>query len=146
VAGVVSVINVRYCVVCGVEYLARRPSSRYCSDRCRQRAKRGGTARPGAAKLPPPVDTPLLAAVRRELEAAGRADSWLGRAALMLAWRLGDPACPSAAIAPLPKELRFTMAVALKDVIVGADPLDEIQRRRELKRRSRVSETSGQGS
>jgi hypothetical protein len=74
-AGVLIVINIRACDVCLVEYVAKRPSSRYCSDRCRQRAKRGGMARTGAVKLPPPVDTPLLAAVRRELETAGRADS-----------------------------------------------------------------------
>jgi hypothetical protein len=65
--------------------------------------------------------SPLTLVVTAQLEAADLVDSWLGRAALMLALRLGDPACPSAAIAPLSKELRATMAVALKDAIVGAD-------------------------
>jgi hypothetical protein len=53
---------------------------------------------------------------------------------LMLASGLGDPACPFAAVDPLSKELRATVAVALKDALPGVDPLDEIQRRRELKR------------
>jgi hypothetical protein len=52
----------------------------------------------------------------------------------MLASGLGDPACPFAAVDPLSKELRATVAVALKDALPGVDPLDEIQRRRELKR------------
>jgi hypothetical protein len=128
------VITVRVCDVCGVEHVARRPNSRYCGATCRQRARRAGMARAGVVRLPPPTDTPLLAAVQAELEAAGQADSWLGRAALMLALRLGDPACPTAAVAPLSKELTATMRVALKDVLVRADPLDELRRRRDGKR------------
>lgn len=112
-------INFRVCDVCGIEYLAKRPSSRYCSDRCRQRAKRAGMAgTPGAARLPSSTDTPLIRAVTAELESAGEVDSWLGRAALMLALRLGDPACPSSAVARLSKELQATMAAALKDVVI----------------------------
>ena len=133
-------ITIRVCDVCGIEYVAKRPSSRYCGATCRQRAKRAGMAGTlGAAKLPPPADTPLFRAVTAELEAAGKADSWLGRAALMLALRLGDPACPSASVASLSKALRMTMAIAMEDVLVGADPLDELRTRRDRKRVRRPS-------
>lgn len=32
----------RRCVMCATEFEAKRPSARYCTDRCRQRAKRAG--------------------------------------------------------------------------------------------------------
>jgi hypothetical protein len=90
-------------------------------------------AAPGRPPRPlPPIDTPLFRAVQAELEAAGRVDLWLGRAALMLALRLGDPACPSSAVARLSKELQATMAAALKDVVI-VDPLDELRVRRDRK-------------
>jgi len=38
----------RRCVMCATEFDAKRPSARYCSDRCRQRFKRAGAAVPPA--------------------------------------------------------------------------------------------------
>lgn len=45
----------RRCVMCMTEFEAKRPSARYCSDRCRQRYKRAGATVP--APEPEPTDT-----------------------------------------------------------------------------------------
>lgn len=56
----------RHCDVCRVEYEAKLPTSRYCSDRCRQRRHRGGPAsvigaRGGATAAPVSQLTPEAA-------------------------------------------------------------------------------------
>jgi hypothetical protein len=38
---------IRQCEICGKEYVAQRKTSRYCGDKCRQRAARGYNAGSG---------------------------------------------------------------------------------------------------
>jgi len=72
--------------------------------------------------------------VTRELEAAGRLDTWAGQVALELAYRVASPHETGAAVASLYKQFREAMAEALAGVAVAADPLDEIRARRDRKR------------
>jgi len=69
-------------------------------------------------------------AVRAELEAAGRADTYLGRAAAALAVRI-DESTAVMGFAALVKELRATMQAATEGVVVQADPIDELRERRD---------------
>jgi len=76
-------------------------------------------------------------AVRAELEAAGRVDTYLGRAALALAVRI-DESTAVMGFAALVKELRATMQAATEGVVVAADPIDELRARRD-----RIYEAAG---
>jgi len=77
---------------------------------------------------------PLTDAATRELEAADRLDTVLGQAALVLARRIESPMETGASIASMTKQLRETLADALKGAQQVADPLDEIRARRDSKR------------
>jgi len=134
----------RKCATCGKTYQATRPNSKYCKPGCRVRAHRS------PKKSPKPVDLslpellaglgsaktgwPLTDAAARELEAADRLDTVLGQAALVLARRIESPMETGASIASMTKQLRETMADALKGAQQVADPLDEIRARRDSKR------------
>src|SRR5687767_1508881 len=120
---------VRQCDVCSVEYLAKRRSSRFCSDRCRKRANRGAATLTGHAKVFE-LDTqpaPLVVAVKTELDQAGRLFSSIGCQAVLLAERLSAVSYDTgSSTAALSKELRVTIERALKDVVIEDDPLDEL--------------------
>ena len=75
----------------------------------------------------------MRAATLRELEAAGRADSSVGLAALGLAARIDTAADTGASMAALVREYRATMAEAVRGASVAASPLDELRRRRDAK-------------
>jgi hypothetical protein len=77
---------------------------------------------------------PLVAAAERELAAAGRMDTMLGQATLELARRISSPMESGASVASLMKQLRETMADALKGAAIAADPLDELRALRDAKR------------
>ena len=127
---------VRLCDICGASYMAKRATSKYCSSGCRVKAKRAGVSTP-VAVIAPVVgagDTGLTAAVRRELDDAGRVDSALGQAALELAYSVGAPMNTGASVASLVKQLRETLADALKGAESAADALDELRARRDHKR------------
>lgn len=103
---------VKKCAQCGKSYTAQRSTSRFCSSGCRAKKSKG---------VPPVTElhaVPRLAAggneraVRAELEACGRADSYLGVAALTLAARM-DGSEGTQNVAQLVKELRETMEKAL---------------------------------
>ena len=78
---------------CGTAFEARDKRAKYCSDRCRKRAQRGGQV----VDLPTePRETSrqcgeVEKATRKELESAGRLDTALGQACLTLARRLDWP-------------------------------------------------------
>jgi hypothetical protein len=58
--------------MCATEFEAKRPSARYCSDRCRQRAKRAGAAvSPPSPPTSDPADGKSGAAARAWLTAKG---------------------------------------------------------------------------
>jgi hypothetical protein len=125
----------RHCDVCSAEYLAKRRSSRFCSDRCRKRANRGAATLAGRAnvvELAPEEPSELVSAVRSELKAAGRLNSSLGQQAILLAARIGAPFDTGSSVAALHRELRSTMERALKDVVL-VDPLDELRAWRDRK-------------
>ena len=133
------------CARCGSDFETRRRSARWCSDRCRQagaRARKAG--KPETVKAPKPrkprtdpaveVDHGVTGAVIRELQAAGRADSSAGRAAIALARRVDDGAESSAGLAALTRELSARMLEALAEVESTGDSLDELRARREARR------------
>ncbi len=128
----------RECDVCGLQYVARRASSRFCGGTCQKRAER---ARAAAMRLratshddigAPPSQ--LVEAVSRELDEVGRLGSVAGQAALVLAERIAGRRETGAATAALARELSATMIWALGGVAKAADPLDEIRARRDRKR------------
>lgn len=119
----------RKCDTCGREYGAKTARSRFCSDVCRVRKFRGAAPAPGVEC----AASPLVSAARRELEAAGRLDTVLGQQVLLLAARLSGTDT-GAAVAALSRELRATMAEALRGVRRGADPVDDLRGRRDRKR------------
>jgi hypothetical protein len=78
--------------------------------------------------------SPLVAAVEAGLRDAGRLGSSVGQQALHLAIRMTTSAFDTgSSVAALNKELTVTMQRALKDVIIGVGPLDELRVRRARK-------------
>lgn len=124
---------------CGTEFEAKRAAAKYCSERCKKRAQRrpGGTRTAKVVTLPPaaPVSSgSLAAATEAELDRAGRLGSAVGQAALALARRIdASHGETGSALASLVREHRATLAEAVKDAEVAADPLDELRSRRERK-------------
>lgn len=125
----------RECSVCKVGFEAQRSTARYCSDRCRQRAKRGVNTSSGGDSL--------VEAVTRELTRAGAADTYAGQLALELARQLTSPGVTG--ISSLSKELRTVMAAALEHTTPpkgedgdpeGEDIVDEVRKRREQRQAS----------
>ncbi len=128
----------RECAFCGLQYVARRATSRFCGGTCQKRAERARAAgmRLPAANLddhdaPPSL---LVEAVSRELDEVGRLGSVGGQAAVVLAERIASRRETGAATAALAKQLSATMTWALGGVAKAADPLDEIRARRDRKR------------
>lgn len=118
------------CTVCGAGFEAKR-AAKYCGERCKKRAQRLPGAKLVSLPSPPPEiqrgsePGTLEQATRRSLENAGRLDSDLGMAAMLLARRL-DANSASAVdsgvgVAALAKEYRATLADAVKDVEPESD-------------------------
>jgi hypothetical protein len=127
----------RNCDVCGLSYDAKRPSSRYCSSKCRERNHR----KPADDKRPRSLDdlgemraSDLISTTQAALEAADRIDTFLGQQALLLARKIGAPMDTGSSTAALSREYRAVMTDALKGASVVADTLDELKARRDLKR------------
>lgn len=125
----------RQCNQCSKPFEAQRPTAKFCGGTCRKRAQRVGGAVPPVpvAVANAAAGEDLISAVRAELEAAGRANSSLGMQAIRLAARMGEFDTGSS-LAALSKELRGVMAAALHNVGVAADPVDELQVKRDAKR------------
>lgn len=138
----------RTCDACGADFDARSPRARFCSDKCRSRARyrREVLGQPEAVAAPKPkrtrkskaepepIPTGTLGAVVAELQAAGRLDSSAGQAAVALARRIDDGAESSAGLAALTREMRAAMAEALARAEASGDALDELRARREARR------------
>lgn len=121
------------CQICSKEFETASSRAKFCSSTCRSRGHRsGGSVVPMPEKA---VDesTPLLDATRRELEAAGVADSALGQQAIELARRMSHPKAMGLSVAPISKELRAVMVEALKEA-PSRSGLDELRARRDRKR------------
>lgn len=129
----------RTCAACGSSLEGKRPTARTCSDRCRDRLKKRaarGSVIPLAASAPGgDGESPLVAALVRELDSAGRTDTAEGQQALFLARRLTMPSSDTAAaVASLSKEYRAARLEALKGVQAADSRLDELRARRDAKR------------
>jgi hypothetical protein len=126
----------RHCAQCGRPFEAQRPHAKYCGTTCRKRSNRAGPPRIAIAQPPAtvePGDNSLVGAVIAELTEVGRRGSALGVMAVELARRI--PTAPDSSAAGLHKELRATMIAALNGAAPAADPLDELKRRRDAKRK-----------
>lgn len=125
----------RSCESCGKPFEAKRSTAKYCRSGCRVRATRKRASEPAEVvelgPSEPAVDeSPLVKAVRLELEAAGRLESSLGQQALELARHMASPFDTGSARASVSRELRAVMDAALADAPKAADALDELALRR----------------
>lgn len=140
---------------CGKTFEAKRAAAKFCSPACRKRNsradKRGATVlsivdleKGVDLRLDPPEPTepssaaegPLTTATRKQLDAAGRLDTALGIAVLLIAMRLDNPmsmADTGSSYASLHKDFRAALAEALKDARTESDPLDKIRASAALK-------------
>ena len=100
---------------CGTTFTAKDRRAKWCSDRCRKRGQRGGEVvslptEPKAEK-PGPVETQA----HRELSDAGRLDSSIGQACLVLARRLDRPGVDTgSALSTVAARLEDLMAKATR--------------------------------
>ena len=127
------------CQVCEQPFQAKRDTAKYCGERCKKRAQRGGGAKNGKERQ---AEKPQLASVAAatllELQEAKRLHTPLGQAALALAHRLDlSHTDTGAGVASLAKQLQATLAAATADVDAEqADPVDEVRAARERKLRA----------
>ena len=116
------------CEGCQTPFVGRS-SARFCSERCRKRAARRGTAALPTAASPDMISDssgPVTAATLRELAAAGKDQTSRGLATLALARRLDSGLDSGAAVAALVREHGESMARALSEP--GArDIVDELR-------------------
>jgi len=126
----------KICGDCGLTFEAKRATAKYCGERCRKRAQR----RPPALIAPSPaIDEPAsigptALATTAELELAGRLDTAVGQAAVILARRIDASSGETgSSLASLVREHRAALAEAMRDSEGKADPLDELRTRRERK-------------
>ena len=130
------------CQVCPTEFEAKRASAKYCSEKCKKRAQRrpgGVTAKvvvplPAEAPSVSPIVGGVAAATLAQLEQAGRLDTAVGQTALALARRIDAAGAETgSSLAALARQHMATLAEAVKNAKVAADPLDELRGRRERK-------------
>lgn len=146
----------RDCESCGVAFVARQPTARFCSATCRQRAHRKTKSKPKLDVVKPKAVADLEryerefaemaellrlgdveAATRSELESAGRLESSAGKRALVLARLIDHPPFGTwSSVAGWSREHGAAMAVALADADkpVVKSALDAARERRDAKR------------
>ena len=143
-------IRKRKCNWCNVTYEYQRPSSKYCSARCRVRACQGvknpkikpfdfsESSVPRAETVDveqdsPAVDAPLVAAVKRELEKSEQLESVAGQQAVRLAEAMSARETGSG-LAALSKALTAVLDELSGGKSVSDDVLDELKARRDARR------------
>ena len=92
--------------VCGVKFDARNPRAKYCSDRCRKRAQRGGevVTLPMPAREEPPAELDM-----------GGIETPMGQACLAIARRIDQPGPDTgSALAALVARLESSLATATR--------------------------------
>ncbi len=124
---------------CGVKFDARNPRAKFCSDRCRKRAQRGGevVALPMPTREEPPAE-PDMGGVERTTRAAlteaGRIETPMGQACLALAHRIDFPGLDTgSALAALVARLESSLSVATRGAGATSAPnalRDELAARR----------------
>ena len=132
----------RECDQCGKSFEAKRSTAKYCGSTCRARRATGQPP----VKLASPADVtplprpdagergPVAAATLIMLTDCARESTPLGVLALHLAATIDDLMTPANAKAALAKSLRETLAEAVKGANVADNPVDELRRKRDLKR------------
>lgn len=137
---------IKICIVDGTPFEATKATAKYCSARCNKRAQRGQFGLTPPVQVPSrskkagsapnssvPGDSPLVVVVRRELEAAGVADTIDGQLALQLAVQMSGSET-AGGMSSLSKEFSRVKAEALRGAVSAVtDPVDELQARREAK-------------
>jgi hypothetical protein len=123
------------CALCKKPFSAQRSSAKYCSGSCRARWAQGERPTPDDETSSGGLSLgAVAAATSRELSDAERLDTALGQAALRLAERLDSGRETGAAAAAVTRELRATLADALKGATRVQSPVeaarDELARRR----------------
>lgn len=131
---------------CGAEFDARRATAKYCSTKCRTRARRrrdvAARAEAKAAtetgtpdEAPQPVAFDVVAFTRSELQSAHKLETASGQQAMLVAHRLmGFGGIISGSeTAALSKELSRLLTVLVGKGGQSADPIDEVRRKREEK-------------
>lgn len=122
----------RQCLACGAE-LSGDARKRYCGPTCRKR----GSRQASVTEIHPSEVPTVVESTQAALVAADRLATPAGAAAMVLATKLDQGRDTGSAVASLVRELRATMAEALANTKVAADPVDELRRKRE-ERQSRV--------
>lgn len=129
----------RNCDSCGKAYTAKTARSRFCSTACRVRASRGvvvpietkaPTSRSTKEASASPELVGVLGATYRELDAAERLETAYGQAAMVLARRIDAGRDTGSAMATMTRQLRETLAEALKGARREGSKLDELTERR----------------
>lgn len=133
------------CQRCGTDFEAKSPRAKWCSDRCRKAAQRGGDVVQFPADGEPEHDEkldagyilklgPVGSATFASLTAAGRQDHPAGRVALALAARIDHPNMDTgSALASVARQHSAAMAEALKGAGAATAPgqlRDELAERR----------------
>jgi len=77
----------------------------------------------------------VLTATTAELTKGDRLDTALGQQALVLAAAVDEGSTSGSALASVAKELRSTMAEAMRDATQAGDVIDDLRERREARRR-----------
>jgi hypothetical protein len=127
----------RPCDACGTIYEAKTKRSRFHTPNCRVAYHRGvrppahlSAVPPTEAAPPPPLSETVVDTVRRDLERAGRLDTWLGQSALAMAKVLATGVGTPAGLSSANRELRETMAAALRGATTPGSAV--VQHRDEL--------------
>ncbi|GAA1790391.1 hypothetical protein GCM10009795_040100 [Nocardioides hankookensis] len=117
----------------GELFEAKRSTAKYCSDRCRQQARR--RAKPEAAEAVEPRLPRIVELTGQELTALGKLDTVLGAQAMTLAMRMTSMRDTGSAIAALSRELDRVMLRARGGGASEEDEVASARRRRDEKRR-----------
>lgn len=123
----------RSCDSCAATYDAKRPTSRFCSPKCRTRSARGQVVSiTPAAPIDPSAG--VTAATRSALATVDRESTLLGQSALALAARIDSQSDTGSALASLVKQLQATFEAATVNTATVVSALDELRLRREQRR------------
>ena len=115
------------CTSCGESFEAKRPSAKYCSERCKKRAQRGQRVvnLPGAP--PAPVVGRVEAAAAARLAEVEREDTPVGQAVLALARRIDQGYDTGAGLASLVKQFEASLKSATAGAETEVSPVDQMR-------------------
>lgn len=124
------------CAGCGDEFEARSTRAKWCKPGCKKRVQRGGPLAADSPELSPATPVGLVDTVRKELETLGKAESYLGVQALIVAERMASGKETGSAVTSLSQELTRLMAAARVGVKTEEDEVARARRIRDEKRQA----------